>query len=134
MRKSILLNILNKTLKPCDFPEEVKEYLPLLRLLLRKKPGRNLSGITSITVITAPFPDGQKFSCKHNCYYCPNEPGQPRSYLHDEPAVIRANVNNFDPVLQFVDRANALRQKGHIIDKIELIVLGGTWESYPNEY
>ena len=61
-----------------------------------------------ITVLTSPYPEAdgkvQSFSCKWNCHYCPNEPGQPRSYLHDEPAVRRANHNGFDPVLQFTDR------------------------------
>jgi histone acetyltransferase (RNA polymerase elongator complex component) len=61
-----------------------------------------------ITVLTSPYPEvdgvAQKFSCAWNCYYCPAEPGQPRSYLHDEPAVRRANQNAFDPVLQFTDR------------------------------
>lgn len=99
---------------------------------------RSKSGVVVITVVTSPYPEAngvaQKFSCKWNCYYCPNEPNQPRSYLHDEPAVIRANINNFDPVLQFFDRAKALQDKGHDIDKIELLVLGGTWESYPMEY
>ena len=68
------------------------------------------------------------------CYYCPNQPGQPRSYLHDEPAVMRANNNGFDPVMQFTDRAGTLAQNGHPVDKIELLVLGGTWASYPLEY
>ena len=119
------------------FFQEHPNYFGLRSKLVSTKT-RSSSGVVVITVVTSPYPEfngkKQSFSCKWNCYYCPNEPGQPRSYLHDEPAVIRANVNNFDPVLQFVDRANALRQKGHIIDKIELIVLGGTWESYPNEY
>jgi len=68
------------------------------------------------------------------CYYCPNQPGQPRSYLHDEPAVMRANNSGFDPVMQFTDRAGTLAQNGHPVDKIELLVLGGTWASYPLEY
>ncbi len=59
-------------------------------------------------MLTSPYPEvdgkAQKFSCAWNCYYCPAEPGQPRSYLHDEPAVRRANQNAFDPVLQFTDR------------------------------
>ena len=50
-----------------------KLYIESLKLLLRKKPTRNLSGITSITVITSPHPNGQTFSCKHDCFYCPNE-------------------------------------------------------------
>lgn len=71
---------------------------------------------------------------RRNCYYCPNEPGQPRSYLHDEPSVLRANRNAFDPVRQFTDRCVTLAMNGHPVDKIELLVLGGTWTSYPHEY
>lgn len=142
VRKSILINILNKILKPIDFPEELREYLPILRLLLRKKPGRNLSGITSITVITAPFPDGQKFSCKHNCYYCPNEPphkdngwqAQPRSYLFNEPAVLRANQHKFYAIGQMLNRLDTYYSNGHVPDKLEIIVEGGTYTEYPPEY
>jgi len=59
---------------------------------------------------------------------------QPRSYISTEPAVRRANANNFDPVLQFYDRAMVLKECGHIIDKIEVLVLGGTWSHYPVSY
>ena len=142
MRKSILINVLNKVLKNSDFPEDLIQYLPLLRLLLRKKPGRNLSGITSITVITAPFPDGQKFSCKHNCYYCPNEPAhkdngwqaQPRSYLYNEPAVLRANQHKFYAIGQMFNRLDTYYSNGHVPDKLEIIVEGGTFTEYPVDY
>lgn len=106
--------------------------------LLTKKAGKSSSGVLVITVLTSPYPKVgekvQEFSCKWNCFYCPNEPGQPRSYLHDEPSVIRANRNSFDPVLQFHDRAATLAINGHPVDKIECLVLGGTWSSYPHEY
>lgn len=59
---------------------------------------------------------------------------QPRSYLHDEPGVLRANKNNFDAVEQIYDRADTLEKCGHIPDKIEILVLGGTWSHYPKEY
>ena len=59
---------------------------------------------------------------------------QPRSYISTEPAVRRANSNNFDAVKQFYDRAGSLSMCGHIIDKIEVLVLGGTWSHYPVEY
>lgn len=107
---------------------------PNLRKILIKKSGKSSSGVLVITVVTSPYPDGQKFSCEYNCYFCPNEPNQPRSYLHDEPSIIRANRNNFDPILQFYDRAYRLSLNGHPVDKIELIVLGGTWSSYPHSY
>lgn len=81
------------------------------------------SGVVVITVLTSPG----TFSCPKDCHYCPNEPGQPRSYLSTEPAVLRANQNGWDAVLQFWDRASTLYHNGHIIDKIEVLVLGGTW-------
>ena len=125
IRKSILLNVLNNVFNSNDFDDDVKIYLPVLKLLLRKKPMRNISGITSITVITAPFPDGQKFSCKHNCYYCPNEPAhegnnwqaQPRSYLYYEPAVLRANQHKFQAIGQMLSRLDTYFNNGHVIDK-----------------
>eukprot|EP00921_Rhytidocystis_pertsovi_P001612 GHVQ01002724.1.p1 GENE.GHVQ01002724.1~~GHVQ01002724.1.p1 ORF type:complete len:760 (+),score=58.09 GHVQ01002724.1:116-2281(+) len=88
------------------------------------------SGVLVITVLTSPG----RFSCPKDCHYCPNEPGQPRSYLSTEPAVLRGNQNNWDAVMQFNDRAETLYKNGHIVDKIELLVLGGTWSGYPVDY
>jgi len=59
---------------------------------------------------------------------------QPRSYLSTEPAVLRANRNKFEATLQIYDRADALKSCGHEVDKIEVLVLGGTWDHYPLEY
>ena len=105
-----------------------------LEKALVKNPSRNISGIVCLTVLTAPFPDGQKFSCEHNCYYCPNEPGQPRSYLKKEPAVARANDNNFDASEQIISRLNSLCMNGHTLDKLEIIIEGGTFTEYPKSY
>lgn len=142
LRKSILLNVLNNVLTINDFDEKLHDNFKILKLLLRKKPMRNISGITSITVITAPFPDGQKFSCKHNCYYCPNEPAhkdngwqaQPRSYLYHEPAVLRANQHKFYAIGQMLNRMDTYFSNGHIVDKLEIIVEGGTYTEYPVDY
>jgi histone acetyltransferase (RNA polymerase elongator complex component) len=76
----------------------------------------------------------KRFSCKFDCHYCPNEPGQPRSYIKREPAVARANQHRFDPIGQFRERGLTYLITGHHFDKIELIVLGGTWSSYPKDY
>ena len=59
---------------------------------------------------------------------------QPRSYLSTEPAVLRGNKNKFDCYDQFNDRALSLTMCGHPVDKIEIIILGGTWDHYPIEY
>lgn len=110
----------------------------ILENCLQIKPARSNSGVVVITIFTSPYPaSGEKistFSCKYDCYYCPNEPGQPRSYLLNEPGVRRANANDFDTIRQFTNRADTLSINGHTIDKIEILVLGGTWSSYPLDY
>ncbi|CAD7928827.1 unnamed protein product [Amoebophrya sp. A120] len=118
-----------KTLSQLVF-ESVLPRGTAVERILKKKSVRSNSGVVVITVVTAPG----KFSCPHDCYYCPDEPGQPRSYLSTEPAVQRANQNNFDPVKQFYDRAATLAKQGHEVDKVEIIVLGGTWSAYSKEY
>jgi ELP3 family radical SAM enzyme/protein acetyltransferase len=123
-----------------------------LRNLITKKKCKSNSGVLVITVLTSAHPeyiDGDtgevktaRFSCKHDCAYCPNEPAhegnnwvaQPRSYLYAEPAVLRANANGFDPIKQMNSRISSLINMGHIPDKLEIIVLGGTWSEYPRNY
>ena len=99
----------------------------LLRLL-KMKPRRTASGVATITVLTKPWP------CSSDCLYCPNDVRCPKSYLADEPACQRAERNFFDPYLQVKARLHVLEQMGHVTDKIELIVLGGTWNDYPLDY
>ncbi len=98
--------------------------------LLKKRQCRSWSGVLVVTVVTRP----DTFSCPFDCKYCPNEPGQPRSYLSSEPAVARANENNFDAKDQVYSRLNMLRKNGHTLNKIEIIVLGGTFSTYPRAY
>ena len=95
---------------------------------LRMKPRRTASGVATITVITKPW------KCSSDCLYCPNDLRMPKSYLHAEPACQRAERNFFDPYLQVASRLRALEQMGHLCDKVELIVLGGTWSDYPISY
>lgn len=99
-----------------------------LLAVLKTKPGRTASGVATITVITKPWP------CGSNCLYCPNDLRMPKSYIYDEPACRRAERSFFDPYLQVASRLFTLEQMGHVTDKIELIVLGGTWTDYPSEY
>jgi histone acetyltransferase (RNA polymerase elongator complex component) len=124
--------------------EYTEERRRILQGLLKIKHGRDYSGILSVTIFTSPYPEyvddesgevqRQSFSCKWNCAYCPNEPGQPRSYLKGEPGVLRANREKFDCVGQMRIRLDALYYTGHEIDKLEVNVLGGTWTSYPEQY
>lgn len=110
---------------------------------LIKKACRSQYGILNVCVFTAAYPtytdkNGEKvtqmFSCKHNCYYCPNEPNQPRSYLMKEPGVARANECGFDCIKQFHTRLKQYEMMGHPLDKIEFEISGGTWSEYPEEY
>lgn len=95
---------------------------------LQMKPRRTASGVATITVLTKPW------KCSSNCLYCPNDLRMPKSYLADEPACQRAERTFFDPYLQVAARLKALTEMGHITDKVELIVLGGTWSDYPESY
>jgi ELP3 family radical SAM enzyme/protein acetyltransferase len=110
------------------------QYEKKYEILLQKKTSRSQSGVMVFTVVTSPYPNGQEFSCAYDCKYCPLQPGQPRSYLKEEPGVSRANRHNFDPVMQIRDRAFSYLVNGHPVDKAEVIVLGGTWSSYPKDY
>ena len=137
LKKTILLYYYRKFI----IDKRVKEHSLLIYLLI-KKPANDISGINQITILTSPTPDGQDFSCKHDCFYCPNEPPhadnnwtpQPRSYLSKEPAVQRANRNKFDPYLQTKNRLDSLLLCGHKCDKLEFIIEGGTFTEYPKKY
>ena len=104
--------------------EEDRQVLRLLTM----KPRRTASGVATITVVTMPH------ACSSTCVYCPNDIRMPKSYLSNEPACQRAERNFFDPYLQVRARLNLLASNGHVTDKIELIVLGGTWSDYPRSY
>lgn len=96
--------------------------------LLTKRAVRTLSGVSVITVLSKPF------TCPGRCVYCPLEPDMPKSYLSNEPAAARAKMNMFDPVRQVNMRIQALLNNGHQVDKLEMLVLGGTWSFYPKDY
>ena len=96
--------------------------------LLIKRAVRTLSGVSVITVLTKPF------VCPGKCVYCPTEPDMPKSYLSNEPAAARAKMNLFDPIRQVTMRIQALENNGHKVDKLEIMVLGGTWSVYPDDY
>ncbi|MFO7662071.1 MAG: tRNA uridine(34) 5-carboxymethylaminomethyl modification radical SAM/GNAT enzyme Elp3 [Chloroflexota bacterium] len=101
---------------------------PDLRSHLQMKPMRTQSGVTVVTVLTKPYP------CPGKCVFCPTDVRMPKSYLHDEPGAMRAERHSFDPYDQTASRLRALEQIGHPTEKIELLVLGGTWSSYRRDY
>ena len=93
--------------------------------LLKMKPNRTRSGVTPVTVLTKPYP------CPGQCIFCPNDVRMPKSYLSEEPGALQAAMNRFDPYVQTWNRVLAYYRMGHPVEKVELIVLGGTWSSYP---
>ncbi len=101
---------------------------PALEQILTLNTIRSASGIATVTVITEPYP------CPGRCVYCPTEARAPKSYLTNEPAMMRAVRNDYDPYRQVRSRLEALNETGHATDKIELIIKGGTWSFYPEEY
>ncbi|MBN2603341.1 MAG: tRNA uridine(34) 5-carboxymethylaminomethyl modification radical SAM/GNAT enzyme Elp3 [Candidatus Thermoplasmatota archaeon] len=108
--------------------EERKQILCFLRL----KPIRSISGVYIITVMPKPYP------CPKNepCIYCPGGPkyGTPQSYTGNEPAGRRAKENDYDPYKQVKSRIDQLNIIGHTVDKVELIIFGGTITCYPIDY
>ncbi|MBI5766139.1 radical SAM protein, partial [Candidatus Falkowbacteria bacterium] len=121
--KSALLSAYHKLLKNKDIKSS-----PVLEKLLTKRAVRTLSGVAVISVLTKPYP------CPGRCLYCPTEKNMPKSYLANEPAVMRAILNDFDPYRQIKMRLKALEANGHNTDKIELIIMGGTWSSHSPRY
>lgn len=95
---------------------------------IRMKPTRTLSGVTTVTVLTRYHP------CPGKCIFCPQEAQMPKSYLSEEPGARRGLENNFDPYAQVHNRIQALKAVGHPTDKIELLILGGSFSAYPREY
>jgi len=111
-------------------------------LILNKKIQRNLileksmlsrairtqSGVAVVAVLTKPS------TCPGKCIFCPTEKNMPKSYLSNEPAVMRAIMNKFDARNQVQSRLKALELNGHSTEKIELIVMGGTFSYFPKAY
>jgi len=97
----------------------IKENTTLARLLTVRKI-RSISGVAVITVATKPFP------CPGKCIYCPTQSAMPKSYLNNEPAIMRAMRNKFDPFLQTQERIKTLENNGHNTNKLEIIIIGGT--------
>lgn len=92
------------------------------------KPGRSLSGVAPLAVMM------KAFACPGQCVYCPLEVNMPKSYLSDEPAAQRAKRLDFDPYKQVEMRLTQLANNGHPTDKLEIIIVGGTFSAYPDDY
>lgn len=108
--------------------QEREEALPILQ----RKPVRSISGVTVITVMPKPYPCPKE----EPCIYCPGGPDEntPQSYTGEEPASARAKNADYDPVKQIKARKSQLKAIGHKVDKVELIVFGGTFLAQPEDY
>jgi len=105
-----------------------------LKTFLSSHKCREISGVSVVAVFLSAYPNGKSFSCEFDCHYCPKEENMPRSYLHNEPGVLRSVENDFDCVRQIHARLNQYKSNGTSTDKLEVIVLGGTIHSYPEDY
>jgi len=108
--------------------------LEILRRKLLTKPTRTISGVAPIAIMSKPFP------CPHGkCLMCPGGVGSafgdvPQSYTGREPATMRGIRNNYDAYLQVFNRLEQYVLLGHNFEKVELIVMGGTFPSFPKRY
>ncbi len=103
----------------------------LLLPILRRKEARALSGVSIVAVMTIPY------ACPHGrCAYCPGGPDEdsPQSYTGYEPAAMRGAQNEYDPYRQVKSRVGQLQTIGHVVDKVDLIVMGGTFPASPRPY
>ncbi len=105
--------------------------LPFERAVMRRlqmKPIRTSSGVAPVTVLTEPA------GCPGHCIFCPDDVRMPKSYLPNEPGARRAEQCGFDPYLQVRTRLETFEAMGHTADKVELLILGGTWSAYSRRY
>jgi len=93
-----------------------------------KKSTRTISGITPVAVMTQPS------GCPGRCIYCPTFSATPQSYTPESPAVLRAKECGYDAKKQVQLRLKTLAEMGHPTDKIELIIMGGTFLAMPADY
>ncbi len=93
-----------------------------------KKLSRTISGVTPVAVMTQPM------KCPGQCIYCPTYQATPQSYTPESPAVLRGKKCDYDARKQIELRLKVLSEMGHPTDKVELIVMGGTFLAYPRDY
>ncbi|MDH5596918.1 MAG: tRNA uridine(34) 5-carboxymethylaminomethyl modification radical SAM/GNAT enzyme Elp3 [Candidatus Peregrinibacteria bacterium] len=104
------------------------EANPMVLKAIQKRKVRTMSGIANITVLT------KDLGCPGQCIFCPTEKGMPKSYLSNEPAMMRAVRNEFSAYKQVKTRLNGLKAQGHDITKIDVRTAGGTWGAVPLWY
>lgn len=107
------------------------EYRDVVEPFLKNKPVRTMSGVAPVAVMTSPF------DCPHGrCTYCPGGTSNntPQSYTGREPAALRAAMYDYDPFKQTASRLKQFHAIGHRTDKVDLIIMGGTFTSRQEDY
>lgn len=129
----------HKLAKPIPSIELIERYNELIatwemeedlffKKILRKRWVRSQSGVTVISLLT------KFWGCPWECVYCPTFEWLPKSYIPNEPAVMRAELNKFDPIKQIHNRLRSLEITGHKIEKNDVRIIWGTWSVYPKKY
>lgn len=116
---------LSRFMSNADILEFAKpEEKEIVSRILKKKPTRTMSGVAIVAVMCHPH------KCPHGrCFYCPESDIAPPSYTGEEPAALRGRMYDFHPYVQCFNRLKQLKKIGHPIDKVELIIMGGTFPS-----
>ncbi|MDO5823681.1 tRNA uridine(34) 5-carboxymethylaminomethyl modification radical SAM/GNAT enzyme Elp3 [Methanobrevibacter sp.] len=116
---------LSKFMSNADILEFAKpEEKEIVSGILKKKPTRTMSGVAIVAVMCHPH------KCPHGrCFYCPESDIAPPSYTGEEPAALRGRMYEYHPYIQCFNRLKQLKKIGHPIDKVELIIMGGTFPS-----
>lgn len=121
---------LSKFMSNADILEFTKpEEKEIISGFLKKKPARTMSGVAIVAVMCHPH------KCPHGrCIYCPESDIAPPSYTGEEPAALRGRMYEYHPYIQCFNRLKQLKKIGHPIDKVELIIMGGTFPSRDLSY
>jgi elongator complex protein 3 len=93
-----------------------------------RKLSRTISGVTPVAVMAKPG------ICPGSCVFCPTYKEAPKSYTPESPAVLRALACDFDPHRQTEMRLGILQKMGHPNDKVEMIIMGGTFLASSVDY
>lgn len=107
---------------------------------LKSKPVRTASGVAVVAVMSKPHRCPHiNYTNGHVCVYCPGGPDSDfeystQAYTGYEPTSMRAIRARYDPYSQAKGRVAQLRGIGHEVDKVEYIVMGGTFMSLDKKY
>jgi elongator complex protein 3 len=119
----IFINRYNELIKNNKIKYEIR-----IAKLIRKRAIRSLSWVSVISILT------KNWICPWKCIYCPSFENLPKSYLPNEPAVMRAILNKFNPISQVQNRLHSLEITWHNVSKCDVRIIGGTWSNYPKNY